>query len=290
MLKRIAIVLVCFSFLLAGCAGTQTPSTLSKPSDHPPKFAAGTTMAALQGAKSIRIGVKFDQPNLGYMAQGATTPVGFDIEIAKIVASHLGLDPGEITWVKTDSVDREKYLTENTVDIEVASYSMTPQRQAVVGQAGPYLITGQQVMVRKDDADIDTAQDLKGRKVCAVTGSTSTDLIVSKFHADPWPSDSYAKCVDALLDGSVDAVSTDGAVLMGFLINHVDEVKIVGEPVTTERYGIGYKHGDTAMCQFLTKTLLASYKDGSWSAAFERTLGKTGVEAPTPPQLDKCQG
>ena len=290
MLKRIAIALVCFSFLLAGCSGTQTPQKFSKPSDHPPKFAAGTTMAALQGANNIRIGVKFDQPNLGYMGPGAKIPSGFDVEIAKIIASHLGLDAGQITWVKTDSADREKYLTENTVDIEIATYSMTPQRQSVVGQAGPYLITGQQVMVRKDDADIDTAQDLKDRKVCTVTGSSSTDLIVKKFHADPWPSDSYAKCVDALLDGDVEAVSTDGAVLMGFLINHVDEVKIVGEPITTERYGIGYKHGDKAMCQFLTKTLLASYKDGTWSSAFETTLGKTGVEAPTPPQPDKCQG
>ncbi len=290
MLKRIAIVLVCFSFLLAGCAGTQALQKSSQPSDHPPKFAAGTTMAALQGAKNIRVGVKFDQPNLGYMAPDAKIPSGFDIEIAKIIAAHLGLDPAQITWVKTVSADREKYLTDNAVDIEVATYSMTPQRQSVVGQAGPYLVTGQQIMVRKDDADIDTAQDLKGRKVCTVAGSSSTDLIVKKFHADPWPSDSYAKCIAALLDGEVEAVSTDGAVLMGFLINHVDEVKIVGEPFTTERYGIGYKRGDTAMCEFLTKALLASYKDGTWSAAFEATLGKTGVEAPTPPQPDKCQG
>jgi len=290
MLKRLAIVLVCFGFLLAGCAGGQTPQKSDESSAHPPKFAAGTTMAALQAAKSIRIGVKFDQPNLGYKSPDSKIPTGFDIEIAKIIAEHLGLDVGEITWVRTDSVDREQYLLDNTVDIVVASYSMTPQRQNLIGQAGPYLVTGQQIMVRKDDADINTAEDLKGRKVCTVTGSSSTNLIVDKFHADPWPTDSYAKCVDALLAGTVEAVSTDGAVLMGFLINHTDEVKIVGEPFTTERYGIGYKHGDKAMCKFLTQTLLDSYKDGSWSAAFEETLGKTGVEAPTPPQPDKCQG
>jgi len=290
MLKRLVIVLVCFGFLVAGCGNGRTSQKTTTSSAHPTAFAAGTTMAALQAAKNIRIGVKFDQPNLGYKSPDSKIPTGFDIEIAKIIAEHLGLAVGEITWVSTDSADREKYLENNTVDIVVASYSMTAERQAVVGQAGPYLVTGQQIMVRKDDADIDTADDLKGRKVCTVTGSSSTDLIVNKFHADPWPTDSYAKCVDALLDGTVEAVSTDGAVLMGFLINHTDEVKIVGEPFTTERYGIGYKHGDKPMCEFLTKTLLESFKDGSWSAAFEKTLGKTGVEAPTPPQPDKCQG
>ena len=288
MLRRIAVLLVCFSFLLAGCVTGASAKKFTKPSEHPPKFAEGTTMATLQQAKQIRVGVKFDQPNLGYKPAGAKTPAGFDVEIAKIIATHLGLKPAQISWVQTESLNREKYLPDGTVDIVVASYSMTPERQSVVGQAGPYLITGQQIMVRKDDTTIDTPEDLKDKPVCTVAGSSSSDLVIKKYHADSTAYNSYADCLDALLDGEVEAVSTDGAILMGFLINHVDDVKLVGEPFTTERYGIGYRLGDNQFCEFLTKTLLKSYKDGTWSSAFETTLGSTGIEAPDAPQPDKC--
>ena len=62
-------------------------------------FAAGSTMAKLSDAKSVKIGVKFDQPGIGYKKPGTGTPEGFDIEIAKIVAAKLGIEPGQIEWV-----------------------------------------------------------------------------------------------------------------------------------------------------------------------------------------------
>ena len=42
------------------------------------------------------------------------------------------------------------------------------------------------------------------------------------------------------------------------------------------------------MCQWINDTLEASFEDGSWEAAFESTLGQSGVETPEPPELDAC--
>jgi glutamate transport system substrate-binding protein len=63
---------------------------------------------------------------------------------------------------------------------------------------------------------------------------------------------------------------------------------VVGKPFSEERYGIGYKHGDTAMCEFLNKTITQSVSDGYWKKAFDETLGKAEVEAPNPPKPDAC--
>ena len=62
----------------------------------------------------------------------------------------------------------------------------------------------------------------------------------------------------------------------------------MGDPFSEERYGIGYKHGDAAFCQYINETLQAAIDDGTWAKAFEATLGKSGVETPEPPTLDPC--
>ena len=56
----------------------------------------------------------------------------------------------------------------------LASYSITDERRLVVGQAGPYYLTGQQVLVHAD-SDVESIEDVAGQEVCSVTGSTSMD-------------------------------------------------------------------------------------------------------------------
>jgi glutamate transport system substrate-binding protein len=255
-----------------------------------PQFAEGTTMARLAEQDKITIGVKFDQPGIGYLEPGADEPTGFDIEIGKIIAGKLGIPPENIEWKETVSDNREPFLQRGTVDIVVASYSITDERRAVVGQAGPYYVTGQQLLVREEDKDtINDPKQLADVKTCSVKGSTSLDRVVQDYGANPVPFDTYSACVEQLLNGSVDAVTTDGAILLGYAAQRPDELEVVGPVFTEERYGIGYKHGDTEMCKFLTQTINEAIEDGTWAKAFEATLGQSGVETPKPPKPDPCE-
>jgi glutamate transport system substrate-binding protein len=263
--------------LAAGCRG---PDRVD--------FPAGTTMARLQAAGTVAIGVKYDQPGVGFRNLATRELEGFDIELARIVARRLGIDEDRIRWVSTVSDDREKYLKAGRVDLVIASYSITPDRSDLVGQAGPYLVAGQQLLVRKTDDRITGPKGLAGRHVCSVVGSTSL-VEVKRLHAQPVGRATYTQCVQMLLGGGVDAVSTDDAILLGYVGQQPDKLKVVGPPFTTERYGIGYyPPGDHALCQFLTETIRLAKEDGSWAAAFERTLGRAGAPMPLPPDPDPC--
>ena len=103
-----------------------------------PEFASGTTMADLADAGKITIGVKFDQPGIGFLEPGSDAPKGFDIEMGRIIAAGLGIDDDGIEWKQTVSDNREPFLQDGTVDLVIASYSITDDRRKVVGQAGPY--------------------------------------------------------------------------------------------------------------------------------------------------------
>ncbi len=278
------------ALVVAGCGDDDDGGGTDVAVEENPEFESGTTMAELADAGEITIGVKFDQPNLGFLPPGEETPEGFDVEMGKIVAANLGIAEEDITWEQTISDNREPFLENGTVDIVIASYSITPERRAIVGQAGPYYVTGQQLLVAADDDSIAGPEDLDGKRVCSVTGSTSIITVEEEYGANPAGFDTYSECVTQLQNGNVDAVTTDGAILLGYAAQDPDNLEVVGEPFSEERYGIGYfPPDDTAMCEFLNETIQESYDDGTWQEAFDSTLGESGVEAPEPPELDACQ-
>ena len=276
----------------AGCGGDEEePATTDTATEEQTtNFEPGTRMAELAEVGTIKVGVKKDQPGIGFQEPGADEPTGFDIEILKMIAGELGIEPGNIEYIETVSKNREPFLQRGTVDLVGASYSITDERKEIVGQAGPYYVTGQQLLVREEDkTEISGPEELEGRKVCSVTGSTSIKTVEEEYGADPAPFATYSECVQQLTNGQVDAVTTDGAILLGYAAQQPDELEVVGEAFSEERYGIGYAKEDTEMCEFITSTLQASFEDGSWEEAFNRTLGESGVDAPAPPELDSCE-
>ena len=249
-------------------------------------FEDGTRMKELAESGEITIGVKYDQPGIGFKGAADDMPKGFDPEMGKILAASLGIAPEDITWKETISDNREPFLQSGEVDLVIASYSITDERRQVVGQAGPYYVTGQQLLV-KSDSDIESLDDIKGQEVCSVTGSTSLDNVEAEG-ANPRGFDTYSECVDQVLNGTVDAMTTDGAILLGYAADNPDELEVVAEPFSEERYGVGYNKDEAEMCQFIVDTLQDAMDDGTWAEAFEATLGESGVETPEPPAMDAC--
>ena len=87
------------------------------------KFDEGTRMAELAEAGKITVGVRYDQPGLGYKDASSDIPTGFDVEIAKLLVADLGIDPEDtdaVTWEETISDNREPYLQEGRVDLVLA--------------------------------------------------------------------------------------------------------------------------------------------------------------------------
>jgi glutamate transport system substrate-binding protein len=252
------------------------------------KFEEGTKMAELAEAGEITVGVKFDQPGLGFKDASSDIPTGFDIEMAKLLIADLGIDPesDNVTWEETISDNREPYLQEGRVDLVLATYSITPERQAIVGQTGPYLVTGQRIMV-KEDSNVESKEDLQGEEVCSAEGSTSIEN-VEKEGMVPASAPDYTQCVEDVLNGTVEAMSTDGAILYGYAAENPGELKVVGPEFSEERIGVGYSKDHPEMCEWINDVLEDSFEDGTWDTAFEATLGKSGVETPEPPALDEC--
>ncbi|MEZ0341428.1 glutamate ABC transporter substrate-binding protein [Mycobacterium sp. pV006] len=236
---------------------------------------------------TIVIGTKFDQPGLG-MKNPDGTMSGFDVDVATYVAGELGYTPEQIEWKEAPSPQRENLIQNGQVSFIAATYSITDSRKEKVDFAGPYLITGQSLLVRSDNNDITGAASLENNKVlCSVSGSTPAQKIKDEYELVQLQQyDTYSACIEALKNGAVDAVTTDEVILAGYAAQSPGAFKIVGEPFSEERYGIGLKKDDAEMRTKVNDAIKKMTDSGAWKEAFDRNLGPAGITAPTPPPLD----
>lgn len=278
------------SLTALGLAGVLTLAACTPAAETPqvgqPEFEAGTTMAALAEAGKITVGTKFDQPLFGLLNPETNTPEGFDVEIAKLIATKLGIAEDGITWTETVSANREPFIQNGEVDIVVATYTINDKRKEVVSFAGPYYEAGQSILVLAGNPEsIEGPDDLAGKKVCSVSGSTS-EANLTELGATVVPTDTYSNCLEPLRTGAVVAVSTDNVILAGLAAQNEGEFEIAGEPFTAEPYGIGLAHDDTAFRMWINDVLEEAFKDGTWTELWEATAG-TVLPTPEPPAVDR---
>jgi glutamate transport system substrate-binding protein len=287
-MKRMRIALVAAAaasaLALAGCAGGGGGETAEETPEAAPTFEAGTTMAALSEAGSITVGTKFDQPLFGLKGPSGD-PEGFDVEIAKIIASELGIDEENIEWTETVSANREPFIENGQVDVVVATYTINDKRKEVVSFAGPYYMAGQSILVLADNDDIESEEDLVGQPVCSVTGSTPAANL-KELGAEVIETDTYSNCLEPLRSGQVVAVSTDNVILAGLAAQNEGEFKVVGEPFTEEPYGIGLTKDDTDFRMWINDVLEQAYEDGRYEEAWESTAGAV-LPYVEPPAVDR---
>lgn len=287
-MKRLKIALVAAAaasaLALSGCSGGDS----EEPADvaDAPTFDEGTTMAKLADAGTITIGTKFDQPLFGLLGPDGK-PVGFDVEIGKIIAGELGISEENIEWTETVSANREPFIENGQVDLVVATYTINDKRKEVISFAGPYYMAGQSILVNADNDTIKSEDDLVGQPVCSVTGSTPAAKL-DEIGAKTFLTDTYSNCLEPLRQGNVVAVSTDNVILAGLADQNQGEFKVVGTPFTDEPYGIGVMLDDTDFRMWINDVLEQSYADGSYEEAWESTAGSV-LPFVEPPAVDRYE-
>ncbi len=260
-----------------GDGSDQTPWTVATSVD----LTGSPTFDRIKKAGKVTIGVKEDQPGLGYLDATTNKRSGFDIDIARWMAASLGYDQDKIDFKPIASQNREQSIVNGDIDFYVGTYSITDKRKELISFAGPYFVTGQGLLVAKDNDKITGKDSLtKDDVVCSATGSTSIQQIKQLTPAQTKEYDTYSKCVQALVQGQVDAVTTDEAILLGYAAQDPTHLKTVGDTFTTERYGIGLAKGDTALQTFFNNTLTDGHE--VWQKIFDNNLGASGVAAEQP--------
>jgi polar amino acid transport system substrate-binding protein len=253
------------------------PGPLPPPGAMPP----GSTMAAIAERGRLVAGVDQNTYLFGSRNPASGQLEGFDIDIAREIARRIFGDPDRIQLRVVDASQRESALQSGLVDVVVRTYSITCERKRVVDFSTAYYYAKQRILSVKGSG-IDSAAALSGKRVCAVSGTTSLSKL---FALDPRPTlfgvSTWTDCLVLLQQGQVDAISTDDAVLAG-LVRQDPNVEMGNASLGDEPYGVGVKKENSDLVRFVNGVLEEMRDDGTWERLYEARLQSLGP-SPGPP-------
>jgi polar amino acid transport system substrate-binding protein len=273
-------------------ATSAAPTTKPVPCDDATaSYAPGADAVAarreLANSGRLVVGVSADTLKLGSADPFRNSAVeGFDIDVARAVADALGVS---LQLRVISAADRIPLLKSGEIDLVARNMTMTCTRWTEIGFSAVYYNATQKVLVRKDDVaafERDGVESLKGKKVCAPTGSTSIDNITRiQPDAEPVGAANHTGCLTRFQNGEVDAITGDDTVLAGLAAQDPYAVVPEQEKLTDEPYGIGANKDDVDLIRFINSVLEQRRTNGAWQASYDKWLepylGDATPPAPT---------
>ena len=185
----------------------------------------------------------------------------------------------KIDYRAVTTAQRLPSLQQHQVDLVASLVTVTCRRRELVGLSSVYYRAHQRVLVR-DESDIRSVDDLANRRVCATSPSTTIDQIRARVPAaELYPVSTRTDCLVALQDGTVDAITADDTILLGF---HAEDPKtlLLDEQISDEPYGIAVQIEHPEFVRFVNSVLEQMRADGSLQALYEHWLGDGAPEVP----------
>ena len=262
---------------LAACGGAKTETTAAETTAEKKEetTTAGTTAAETAEAAGGTLIVGFDQdfPPMGFVGDNGEY-TGFDLNLAKEVASRLGLEykAQPIAW---DSKDME--LESGNIDCIWNGFTITGREDDYIWTT-PYM-ANKQVFVVANDSDIKSQADLAG-KVVEVQADSSAEAALKENQdlantfGQLLTTPDYNTAFMDLEQGAVDAVAMD-VIVAGYQIKQRNaDFKILDDSLSEEEYGVGFKKGNTELRDKVQGALEEMAADGTLAKISDEWFGE----------------
>lgn len=266
MKKKLAVVLIAaltVSTLAVGCGSSKDSSS----TDTKETKTESTKDSVSNGGNTFTVGFDAEYPPYGYMDDDGEY-TGFDLELAQAVCDLEGwtLVKKTINW---DSKDME--LNSGSIDCIWNGFTMNGREDDYTFST-PY-VDNSQVIVVAENSGIEKLSDLAGKTVGVQAASAALDLLNSeeeggqKALADTFGSlnefADYNTAFTELQAGALDALAIDIGVAKYQINSRGDGYKILDETLNKEQYAIGFKKGNTELCDKVNADLEKLAEDGT---------------------------
>ena len=268
-MKRIITLFFIFIFAIifsASCSKTETQNTTS---------AADNSLQKVKESGKLVLGLDDTFAPMGFRDEDGNI-VGFDIDLAKEVASRLGV---ELEAKPIDWSSAVLSLKKGDVDVVWNGFAISESRKQQVNFTKPYLNNRLMIIKNADRSDIKTKEDLKGKVLGVQTGSSNYESL----EADPISKEAkeirqYDFNVNAFLDleaKRIDAVIVDEIVARYYISKENADFEILEEyPITYKSFGVGIRKTDEELLNAIDKALDDMRADGKAAEISTKWFGK----------------
>lgn len=185
--------------------------------------------------------------------------VGFDVDVAREVATRLGVSLKPVTTEWSGIIEG---LRSGVYDGILGSMAVTEDRLKVVNFSTPYYYSGAQMMVKKDSS-FATPEDLRGRIVGVVTGTTFADDAAKLGVGEVKLYKDDTQTLTELSSGVVDGVITDRVVGVNAMNSGKFEIQALGAPLRSENIAVAFNKNDETLLAAVDQILKTMHEDGT---------------------------
>ena len=231
--------------------------------------AAGSNLEEIKQAGVLKIGTEGTYAPFTYHDASGEL-VGFDVEIGRAIAEKIGVKP-EFVEGKWDGLiaglDAKRY------DTVINQVGITEERKQKYDFSEPYIASKAVLIVREDNADIKSFEDLKGKR-SAQSLTSNFGKLAQASGAELVGTDGFDQSIQLVLTGRADATINDSLSFLDFKKQKPDApVKVAAEQADAEHSGIIIRKGEPELLEAINKALAEIKADGTYQAISEKYFG-----------------
>ncbi|MGI1723413.1 transporter substrate-binding domain-containing protein [Streptococcus uberis] len=225
------------------------------------------SIQTIKKAGVLRVGVKQDVPNFGYYSADTGKYEGMEVDLARKIAKKLKVKP---VFTAVTAQTREALLDNGQLDIIVATYTITPERQANYSFSIPYYRDEVGFLVNQSEK-IDSIKDINHRTIGVAQGSTTKAAIeeYGKAHHLDFKFvqlGSYPELAISLYSKRIQAFSVDKSILSGYVSK---QTAILPDGFNQQSYGIASSKANSQLTKYINQLIEEWTNDGSLQAIYK---------------------
>jgi polar amino acid transport system substrate-binding protein len=258
-MKRRIFSLIMVTLMVLSLAACKKDSTQSSTS------ADDNSLKYIQDNGKLVLGLDDAFPPMGFRDDNNDI-VGFDIDLAQAVCDKLGVKL-ELQPIEWDAKEQE--LNTKNIDCIWNGLSVTPENQENMTLSNSYMANEISLVVKKDST-IAAMADMAGKKLAVQSGSSAEETLDADgnkaFKDSLGQINPFGDYVTALMDletGNSDAVLMDSVVANYMITDAGKDYKVLGESLLEDKYAIGFRKGDQALCDAVWNALKELKADGT---------------------------
>lgn len=237
------------------------------------------TLAKVITQQKLTVGcILTNEPFGTYDEQG--NPMGYDVEIAYMLADSLGISHDNVEFVNTSAPERITALESGKVDVVIGNFTRRLDRAQKVQFTDPYNAAAVGALVLKGN-EINSIQDLEGKTVYADAGTTNEealDYILSQGISVTEVRGEDSSSIMQLDSGKVDVAFNDSTLCAYMAMKYPDKYSYCftdsSELGVAPFYdGFGVRKDDQNWLNYLNTFIYQINLDGTNAAAYEKWFG-----------------
>ena len=256
---------------LSGCSNSSTSTAASSGASS----AAGSSadqLAAIQASGKLIVALEGAWQPWSYHDESDTL-VGYDVEVSRAIAEKLGVEP---EYVESDWDSLFAGLDAGRFDMVCNGVEVTDERALTYDFTTPYGYIHTALAVRKDNEDITSFEDLKGKTTANSLASTYMELAES-YGANVQGIDTLEETIQLLAAGRIDATLNADVSFYDYLNVHPDaNFKIVAQTEDASHVAIPLRKGDNSatLLEAVNNAIDELRADGTLKELSEKYFGQ----------------